>query len=281
MTSWFFVDAADTVALPGMRVVVALGDSTTDGTGSTLNGDDRWTDVLSRRLHAADGTRIVVVNEGIAGNQVLGPANDTPDHPAPGGPSAAARLDRDVLSLSGVTDVIWLEGINDLAAGAMPDAIRDGMQAAIGQIRARIKGVKVFGATLTSSRASMLPHYGTAEVDERRHALNDLIRKSGLFDSVIDFDAATVDTQTGELRPEFVPPSTFGGAGDKLHPNRPGYVAMGNAVNLELLAPGAPPPRPRPRPRPRPAPEAATTQTDFGPPPALPAAPAPAAAPPR
>ncbi|MEJ1978590.1 MAG: GDSL-type esterase/lipase family protein [Acetobacteraceae bacterium] len=200
-----------------------------------------------------DGAHIAVVNEGIADNQVLGPAEYAPDHAFAGGPSAGSRLDRDVLSLSGVTDVIWLEGINDLATGAMPDAVRNGMQAVVDRIRAKIKGVKVFGATLTSSRASALPGYGTVDTDEHRHALNDLLRKPGLFDAVIDFDAATVDPQTGEMRPEFVPPSTFGGAGDKLHPNRPGYVAMGDAVELGLLAP-APPERPRPRPRPRPAP---------------------------
>jgi len=251
-TSWYFLDAADAIVAPDTRVVVALGDSITDGRASTLNGDDRWTDVLSRRLHAVDGTHIVVVNEGISGNQVVGPADETADHPFTGGPSAAARLDRDVLSLSGVTDVIWLEGINDLAAGALPEAVHDGMQAVVERIRAKIKGVKVIGATLTSSRASTVPGYGTADVDERRHTLNDLIRKPGLFDAVIDFDAATVDPQTGELRPDFVPPSTFGGAGDRLHPNRPGYLAMGNAVDLELLAP-ATPLRQRLRPRPHPA----------------------------
>ncbi len=243
-TSWYFVDAVD-VAAPDARLVVCFGDSITDGVGSTLNGDDRWTDVLSRRLHAADGARVAVVNQGIGGNRVLGGE-------ASGGPAAVARLERDVLSLSGVTHVIWLEGINDLAAGASPEAVRDGMKSAVNQLRARIKGVKVIGATLTSSRGSPLPGYGTIDTDQRRHALNELIRSPGLFDAVIDFDAATVDTETGELRPEFVPSSTAGGPGDKLHPNRPGYLAMGDAVELRLVSPGAPPPRPRPRPRPAP-----------------------------
>ena len=257
-TSWFFVDAADAASDAG--AVVCFGDSITDGRSSTLNGDDRWTDVLSRRLHALNGARIAVVDQGMAGNRVLTPANPPPD-PAPGGPSAAARLERDLLSLSGVTDVIWLEGINDLAGGASPEAVRDAMKAAVDQMRARIKGVKVFGATLTSSRGSSLPGYGTVDTDGRRHALNGLIRKPGLFDAVIDFDSATVDPQTGELRAEFTPSSTVGGPGDKLHPNRPGYLAMGDAVDLRLLAPPVPKPRPRPRPAPvQPAPDAAAAQ---------------------
>jgi lysophospholipase L1-like esterase len=245
-TSWFFLDAVDAMAGPETRVVVCLGDGVTDGVGATLNGDDRWTDVLSRRLHAVDGVHVVVVNEGMAGNQVMGAA----DHPGPGGPSASARLDRDVLSLSGVTHVIWLEGEGDLAAaGAKPDAVRDAMATAVTQMRERIHGVKVLGATLTSTRGSAVPGFGTVDADDRRHALNTLLAKPGLFDSMIDFDAATVDQQTGELRPEFLPPSTGIGAGDKITLNRPGYLAMGDAVELRLLAPAF---RPRPVYRPRP-----------------------------
>ncbi len=86
---------------------------------------------------------------------------------------------------------------------------------------------------------------------------------------MIDFDAATVNPQTGELRPEFVPPSTIGGPGDKLHPNRAGYLAMGNAVELRLLAPTEPPPPPpKPRPRPAPSPPVAAAAPDAAPAPA-------------
>ena len=248
-TSWFFLDAADAMAPGDTRVVVCFGDSITDGTASTLNGDDRWTDVLSRRLHGVAGQRVAVVNAGIGGNQVQGPPEYSPDRPFAGGTSAAARLDRDLLGLSGVTDVIWLEGINDLGAANAPAAnVANAIRGTVDRIRARIKGAKVLGATLTSSRGSSLAGYGSADTDNRRHALNELIHKPGLFDAVIDFDAATLDPRTGELRPEFVPPSTTGGAGDKLHPNRAGYLAMGNAVELRLLTPAQPPRPLRPRP---------------------------------
>ena len=83
------------------QLIVALGDSITDGTASTLNGDDRWPDALARRLHTAYGNRVAVVNAGIGGNQVAGPAEYTAAKPVAGGPSARSRLERDVLSLSG------------------------------------------------------------------------------------------------------------------------------------------------------------------------------------
>ena len=117
-TSWYFLDAVDVAAPDDTLVVACFGDSITDGTGSTLNGDDRWPDVLSRRLHAAYGDRVAVVNAGIGGNQVIGPASYSLAAPFAGGPSALARMDRDVRGLSGLSAVVWLEGINDLSAGA-------------------------------------------------------------------------------------------------------------------------------------------------------------------
>ena len=100
---------------------MAFGDSITDGTNSTLNGDDRWPDVLGRRLRAAHGNRVAVVNAGIGGNQVMRARNSIPwADRCSGGPSALARLERDVLSLSGVAAVIWLEGINDFGGRTTP-----------------------------------------------------------------------------------------------------------------------------------------------------------------
>src|SRR5262249_16861031 len=84
--SWFFVDAVEMMAPANSFAIVAFGDSITDGTASTMNGDDRWPDVLSRRLHAVHGNRIAVVNAGIGGNQIAGPAEYSPQKPFPGGP---------------------------------------------------------------------------------------------------------------------------------------------------------------------------------------------------
>ena len=148
--SWYFLDAVDVDAPDGTKLVVALGDSITDGTDSTLNGDDRWPDVLARRLHARFGGKVAVVNQGISGNRIIGPATYAPAQPFSGGPSAQQRLERDVLSLSGVTSVIWLEGTNDFGRsgeGATPEQVEAGVADVIGRLRARLPGVRVIGAT--------------------------------------------------------------------------------------------------------------------------------------
>lgn len=236
-TSWYFLDAIDTMAAADTKLVVALGDSITDGTASTLNGDDRWPDALSRRLRAAYGDKAAVVNEGIGGNQVVGPAEYSATKPFSGGPSVAQRLERDLLSLSGVTSVIWLEGINDFSrnANASVEAVEAGMKAAVARMRAKFPNVRVIGATVTTTLGSSNAAHGSAEEDAKRKELNEFIRHSGVFDGVADFDQATVDPQTGALRAEFVPESTTGGAGDKLHPNRAGYLAMALSIDLKLL----------------------------------------------
>ncbi len=235
--SWFFLDAVDMTAPEGARVIVALGDSVTDGTATTMNGDDRWPDVLLQRLHAQGATQVAVVNQGIGGNQVIGPASYSPQAPVPGGPSALDRLERDVLGLSGVTAVIWLEGINDFSrnGNASAEAVIDGMRQGVARMRARFPAVRILGATVVTALGSSSAAHGFAEQDAKRRALNAFIRTGGLFDGVIDFDPAILDPATGEMRPEFVPDSTTGGTGDKLHPNRAGYAAMAAAIDLAPL----------------------------------------------
>jgi lysophospholipase L1-like esterase len=234
-TSWYFLDAIDVMAPAGTLVVCAFGDSITDGTLSTLNGDDRWPDVLSRRLHAAYGSGVSVVNAGIGGNRILSPETYPPLQPFAGGPSALQRLDRDLLGLSGLSAVVLLEGINDISAGATADAIIAGMRELVSRIRAK-GGVKIVAATITPSLGAN-GNSGTPDANERRQAVNTFIRTSGIFDAVADFDKATVDPATGGLREEFQPNSTIGGAGDRLHPNRAGYQAMAGAIDLTTFAP--------------------------------------------
>src|SRR5216683_7220083 len=238
--SWFFLDAVEMMVPAESFAIVTFGDSITDGTASTMNGDDRWPDVLSRRMHAVHGNRVAVVNAGIGGNQIAGPAEYGPQKPFPGGPSARQRVDRDVLDLAGVSAVIWLEGINDFSknGNATLETVQKGMKEVVGRIRARRPDIRIFGATVVSALGSSNAAHGFPEQDQKRRALNDFIRTGGLFDAVIDFDRATLDPQSGGLKPEFVPESTTGGAGDKLHPNRAGYLAMGMAIDLDLFKPG-------------------------------------------
>lgn len=239
--SWFFLDAVDVMAPASTPVVIGFGDSITDGTASVMNGDDRWPDVLARRLIQAYGpNRVAVLNAGIGGNQVVGPPEYSPSKPFPGGPSAGMRLERDVLSLSGVTALIWLEGTNDFSKNgeASAEAVEKGMRDGVVRLRAGFPGIRVIGATVTSALGSTSPAHGFALQDEKRRALNQFIRSSGVFDAVADFDAAVFDPATGGMKPEFVPDSTSGGPGDKLHPNRSGYQAMAYAIDLTTVAPG-------------------------------------------
>ena len=235
--SWFFLDAVDMMAPASTKVIVAFGDSITDGTASTMNGDDRWADVMSRRLHAVYGNRVSVVIAAIGGNQVIGPAEYSPQKPFAGGPSAKDRLERDVLSLSGVSEFIFLEGINDFSknGNASAENVQAGVKEIVGRLREKLPGIRVLGATLTSALGSTSAAHGFPEQDAKRKAFNEYIRTSGLFDAVLDFDSATLDQNTGGMRAEFIPESTTGGMGDKLHPNRAGYLSMGSSIDLKLL----------------------------------------------
>ncbi|MCU1326369.1 MAG: lysophospholipase L1-like esterase [Bryobacterales bacterium] len=232
-TSWFVVDAVEAMAPSATRVVVGFGDSITDGTNSTINGDDRWPDFLAQRLRGFPGAPVVVVNAGIGGNQVLGPATYDKAKPFNGGPAALQRLERDVLSLAGVNIVIWLEAINDLGApAATSEAVIAGYRQ--GVERMKQKGIRVIGATVTSALTTAIAAV-TPDADKRRKAINDFIRTGKLFDAVADFDAATVDPQSGTLKLPFQPNVSVGGPGDRIHPNRAGYQAMANSIDLKTL----------------------------------------------
>jgi lysophospholipase L1-like esterase len=215
----FFVDGVTVVASSRVAgAVVALGDSITDGTASTVNANHRWPNDLARRLLARPGRTLAVVDEGIAGNRVLRDSGLA-------GVNALARLDRDVLAQPGVRDVILLEGINDIGAGqATADQLIPAYQQIIAQAHAR--GLRIFGGTLTPYKGAF---YWTPAGEQTREAVNRWILTSHAFDGVIDFASATADPAD---------PLVFRAAfdsGDHLHPGDAGYQAMADAVDLRKL----------------------------------------------
>ena len=105
------------------------------------------------------------------------------------------------------------------------------------RLRARLPGVRIIGATLTPNLHSTNPEHGSDEENAKVLAYNDFVRTTKLFDAVVDFNKATLDPASGELRAEFVPDNPVGGPGAKLHPNPAGYRAMANSIDLGLLAP--------------------------------------------
>jgi lysophospholipase L1-like esterase len=230
--SWFFIGRVEVMAPSSTTAVVAFGDSITDGTRSTNDANSRWPDYFAKRLMGPGGMPMGVLNLGIGGNRVLADAIPTPAYNA--GIGALARLDRDVLSHTGATHVVVLEGINDIrgfagvGAPRQPVPTADEMIAGYRQIiaRARAHGLKVIGATLTPYNGS---NGWNAEDDAKRQAVNRWIRTGNAFDGVIDFDAAVRDASDQTKMQEPFSSS------DHLHPSDAGYEAMAKAVDLKLF----------------------------------------------
>lgn len=228
-TSWYFLDAMDGWLADDAHCLVAFGDSLTDGTATTLNGHDRWPDVLRRLLAVGGRDDILVVNAGIGGNQVAGPRRADPASWR-GGPAAIDRLERDVLGLSGVQTVVWLEGINDFSDNGQSTADQVLAACQIGVARLRAAGIRVVGATVPSALGSTREGHGGLWQDEQRRLFNTALRKSKLFDTLVDLDAVMTDPANGALREPFNGDSSFGAIGDGVHPNRAGHAAMAQTV---------------------------------------------------
>jgi lysophospholipase L1-like esterase len=225
-SSWYFLDGIDVSAVSGSRAIVTFGDSITDGALSTHNANHRWPDLLAARLHDDLNLKDVsVLNVGIGGNRVLNEG---------AGPSALSRLDRDVLSQSGVRYVIVLESINDIGRLSRLQAPWDEITAS--QLEMGLKqiadaahehGIKAIGATLTPYGGA---GYFSDKGEQIREAVNDWIRSSGTFDGVVDFDKATRDPQNpNRFNPVY-------DSGDHLHPGDDGYKAMADSIDLTLFA---------------------------------------------
>jgi lysophospholipase L1-like esterase len=219
--AYFWLAGVDVMAPANAGLIVALGDSITDGIRSTEDTDHSWPALLAARLAARkDTANIAVGNMGISGNKVLRDG---------AGVSVLARFDRDVLSQSGVKWVMLLEGINDIGTGRPTDPVTvDEITGAYRQMieSAHTHGIKVIGCTLTPFLGAP---YKREAGEPIRVGVNEWIRTSKAFDAVVDFDAAVRDPkEPTKVRAEFDP-------GDHLHPNNSGYEAMANAIDLTLF----------------------------------------------
>jgi lysophospholipase L1-like esterase len=216
------------VLSPGsQRVIATLGDSITDGNRFTVGELRSWPEELANRLTARQGGgQYAVVNAGIGGNRILGSG---------WGPSALARLDRDVLRIDGLSHLIVLEGTNDIGMSGRtvfgnhsivtPEDLITGYQQIIA--RAHARGVKVIFGTITPFGGSMT-HY-SPDNEKTRQAVNHWIRTSHEPDGVIDFDQLARDpAKPANMRAEF-------GSEDGLHPGAAGYKSMGDAIDLSLF----------------------------------------------
>jgi lysophospholipase L1-like esterase len=220
--AYYWISSVDVLAPADAATIVTLGDSITDGARSTPDTDRMWPARLAARLQANKATaHIAVDNQGISGNRLLQDGS---------GVAALARLDHDVLLQAGAKWVMILEGINDIGNQTR---INTGLKSedligALKQIveRAHTHGLKVIGCTLTPYKGA---GYYSEEGEVMREAENDFIRHSGVFDAVVDFDAAVRDpNDPKQFRQDMQ-------SGDQLHPSDAGYQAMADAIDLSIF----------------------------------------------
>lgn len=214
---WYNIAAID-VKNSNAGAIAVIGNSITDGRGSTTDRQNRWTDVLAESL-AANGMETGVLNLGIGGNCVLAGGLGTP---------ALERYGRDVLGQCGVRAVIIFEGINDIGGSkGTSEAVAEKLIEAYVSMAesARRHGMKVYGATITPIKNSF---YYSHFHEAARLTVNDWIRNAGCFDGVIDFDKAVRDpADPSALRKEWQQ--------DWLHPNAEGYKVMGEYAAEVIL----------------------------------------------
>jgi lysophospholipase L1-like esterase len=215
---WYYLSSLDVLADADAAAVAVLGDSITDGRGSTTNQNDRWPDKLAERLHANAATQKVgVLNLGIGGNALSSGGL---------GPTAVARFDSQVLGQAGVKWLILLAGVNDIGNGAGPSQVIAAFRGLVAKARAH--SVLAYGSPILPFARSQ---YSSPEHESERQAVNAWVRSKGNFDAVLDLDAAV-----REAREEASLCVAFD-CGDGLHLNPAGYQALANAIDLALLTP--------------------------------------------
>jgi lysophospholipase L1-like esterase len=213
----FLVSGLQVLAPSRARVIVAFGDSITDGAASDTDANGSWPDVLSMRLpHLADGTPVAVINMGIGSNRFVSAAQ--------AGPTGTERFENDVLARPNVTHLILMQGINDISyEHVSAETLIAAYKAVI--TRAHARRIKVILATLLPIQKSVKD---TPENIATQQAVNRWIRAGEGFDGVIDFEKIVQDPQNPlRIRAELT--------GDYVHPNTRGYRLMGEAVDLGLF----------------------------------------------
>jgi lysophospholipase L1-like esterase len=213
---WYIITGVEVLADVSSMALITLGDSITDGRGSTTDGNNRWPDNLAQRLSTnAPTAGVAVVNMGIGGNGIFGGL----------GPSANARFDRDVLNQSGARWVIVFEGVNDIGGGASAANLINAYRQYATKAHAR--NLRAYGATITPFGGN---GYYTTSHEAQRQAVNAWFRTNTVYDGLIDFDAVVRNPVTlTNLQSVY-------DSGDHLHLSVAGYQAMANAIDLNLFA---------------------------------------------
>lgn len=227
---WYFLSSIEAWVAPQQGSLLIVGDSITDGRGSTNNANNRWPDLLFARLQKSPSTKhISIGNLAAGGNRVLADGL---------GPNAFGRIDRDVLAHPGVRYAMVFEGVNDIgsapATPAAQTAIYENLMQAYTQIVQLIHahGIPVFAATITPfsapSNVTVQP-YSDPEREKTRQKVNAFIRESGTFDAVVSFDKLLADkSNPSQLDDQY-------NSGDYLHPNVAGYQHLADSFPVGIF----------------------------------------------
>lgn len=220
---WYIIQGIDVLKPSTYSSVAIMGNSITDGRGTTTNGQNRWPDILSERLLANSGTEEVgILNAGIGANCMLKFCN---------GPAGIDRFKRDVLNQPGVKAAIIFHGVNDIGGVSKIDAVTTVANELIEAYKwmidsAHARNIKIYGATIMPFKGHS---YSNTYSEKCRNKVNNWIRNSGRYDGVIDFDKIMRNpNDTSSLGvPSF--------QSDGLHPEASGYKRMGDSINLKLF----------------------------------------------
>lgn len=220
---WYILTRIDVDAPEGYGAIVTLGDSITDGRGSSTNKNNRWPDNLAVRLQESEEFKhIAVVNMGIGGNAVFSGGL---------GPKATARFDRDVLDVAGVKWLLILHGVNDIGGSSGKTGVRRTSRKMIEAYKimidkAHAAGLLVYGIPILPFAKS---NYDTPDHLKIREIVNQWIYTSGEFDVVLPLEQAVLDPYHPETLKSNLDDN------DYLHLNVKGYQTMADAIDLELF----------------------------------------------
>lgn len=211
---WYNISGIEVIS-EGKCAIAVLGNSITDGRGSTTNAQNRWPDALASAL----GGKCGVLNLGIGGNCLVRGGLGVPGR---------ERFDRDILGQHGLTAVVIFEGVNDIGGNSEEvDEVVGRLIRTYEELAAKthVAGLKAYGATITPFGNS---GYWSEEHECIRKQVNDWLRGCDVFDGILDFDALVRDSE----HPECLLPAY---SDDWLHLNVEGYDVMGRYAAEYLM----------------------------------------------
>ena len=222
---WYFLSAVEVWSSPTTGALVILGDSITDGRGSTDDANNRWPDLLLARMLKANITNVAVNNQAAGGNTVLSGGL---------GPTLLTRYKRDALQVQGVKYVMIFEGVNDIGSGGTDSGSQNGIASRLEQAfeqivkESKALGITTIGGTITPFEGNG-QSYSNPTREQARVKVNDWVLKSGTFDKTVDFGGIVGDAGTkSQLASKY-------DGGDHLHPNVAGYQAMADGFPLNIF----------------------------------------------